>query len=118
MQDLTHGLRVFRRNPGAVAISVVGLALAIAVSTSVFGLLNATLLRSTGVSDPDSAVRVYRAFQDGTGTSWRYSDYVTLREQSRMTVEAALGDGVRFSMAAPRERATGGHRHTTMGRDC
>lgn len=50
LQDLSHGIRVFRRNPGAVAISVLGLSLAIAVSTSVFGLLNATLLRATGSS--------------------------------------------------------------------
>jgi hypothetical protein len=35
-----------------VAITVLGLSLAIAVSTSVFSLLNATLLRATGVSDP------------------------------------------------------------------
>ena len=54
VQDLSHGLRVFRRNPGAVAITVIGLSLAIAASTSVFGLFNATLLRATGVSDPHS----------------------------------------------------------------
>lgn len=35
MQDLSHGLRVFRRTRGAVAVSVLGLSLAIAVSTSV-----------------------------------------------------------------------------------
>ena len=32
VQDLSHGLRVFRRNPGAVAITVLGLSLSIAVS--------------------------------------------------------------------------------------
>lgn len=56
IQDLSHGLRVFRRTPGAVAIAVGGLSIAIAVSTSVFTLLNATMLRATGVSDPGSTV--------------------------------------------------------------
>lgn len=98
-QDLSHGLRVFRRNPGAVAITVIGLSLAIAVSTSIFTLLNATVLRATGVSDPDTTVRVWRAFKDGTATSWPYADYVTLREHARMPIEASLRDRARFSQA-------------------
>ena len=97
VRDLSYGLRVFRRNPGAVAISVIGLSLAIAVSTSVFSLLNSTALRSTGVSDPDTAVRVLRAFKDGTGTHWSYADYVTLRENARMPIEALLSDDARLT---------------------
>lgn len=104
VQDLSHGLRVFRRNPGAVAITVLGLSLAIAVSTAVFSLLNATLLRGTGVSDPGSTVRVMRAVKDGIATSWSYAEYVALREHARMPVEAMLGDGARFS-ASPIARS-------------
>lgn len=101
VQDLWHGLRVYRRNPGAVAISVAGLALAIAVSTSVFALLNASLLRATGVSDPHSTVRVMRAFKDGTSTTWPYADYLRLRENARMPLEASLRDQARFSTVQP-----------------
>jgi predicted permease len=97
LQDLSHGLRVFGRNPGAVAITVIGLSLAIAVSTSIFGLFNSTLLRATGVSDPDTAVRVWRAFKDGSATTWSYADYVTLRENARMPLEAALRDMARYT---------------------
>jgi predicted permease len=99
LQDLSHGLRVFRRNPGAVAITVVGLSLAIAVSTSVFSLFSTTLLRATGVSDPDSTVRVMRAFKNGNATSWPYADYVTLRDNAQMPVEASLQDSARFTTA-------------------
>src|SRR5690242_10140655 len=56
VQDLAHGVRVFRRSPGAVAIAVLGLSLAIAVSTAVFSLLNATVLRPVGVSQPGRAM--------------------------------------------------------------
>ena len=97
VQDLSYGLRVYRRNPGAVAISVAGLSLAIAVSTSVFALLNASLLRATGVSDPHSTARVMRAFKNGTATVWPYADYLTLRENARMPLEATLHDRARFS---------------------
>jgi predicted permease len=107
-QDLAYGLRVFRRNPGAVAITVLGLSLAIAVSTSVFGLLSATVLRATGVSDPGTTVRVMRAYKDGIGTSWSYADYMKLREHARMPLEASFGDGARFTMSpAPGRRSLG-----------
>jgi predicted permease len=98
-QDLAYGLRVFRRNPGAVAITVAGLSLAIAVSTSVFSLLNATVLRATGVSDPGTTARVMRAYKDGIGTSWSYADYLKLREHARMPLEASFGDGARFTIS-------------------
>lgn len=97
-QDLSHGLRVFRRNPGAVAVAILGLALAIAVSTSVFSLLNAVVLRDVGVADPESAVRVSRAYDGGVSTAWSYGEYLALRDGSQQTaIEADLGDGAWFS---------------------
>ena len=37
-----------------------------------------------------TTVRVMRAFKNGIATSWPYADYVTLRENARMSVEASL----------------------------
>lgn len=97
-QDLTHGLRIFRHNPGAVAVTILGLALAIAVSTSVFSVLNIVAFRDTGVADPGSAVRVQRAWARGVSAAWPYGDYLALREGSRQTViESSLSGGARFS---------------------
>ena len=112
VQDLSHGLRVFRRNPGAVAITVLGLSLAIAVSTSVFSLFSTTLLRATGVSDPGTTVRVIRGFKDGTATAWPYADYVTLRENARMPVEASLRDVARFTTSPRAGRRSPGEEET------
>ncbi len=109
VQDLGYGLRVFRRNPGAVAITLVGLSLAIAVSTTVFSVLNATVLRGTGVSDPGTAVRVMGAVKDGVTTSWSYAHYLGLREHARMPVEASIGDGARFT-TSPTASDDGGDR--------
>jgi predicted permease len=98
-RDLVYGLRVYRRNPGSVGITVLGLSLAIAVSTAVFSMMNVAIFRAAGVSDPDSAIRVMRAMRGGYSTSWNYGDYLTLREHAPSPIEATLRDAARFSAA-------------------
>ncbi len=49
-RDLTYAVRLLRRSPGVVAVTVLGLGLAIGVSTAVFSLLNAVAFRSTGIT--------------------------------------------------------------------
>ena len=58
-QDLSYALRLMRRSPAVVAIAVLGLGLAIGVSTSVFSFLNAVTFRPTGIVDPASTARVH-----------------------------------------------------------
>jgi predicted permease len=104
IQDLTHGLRVFRRNPGPVATTIAGLALAIGVSTAVFSLLNATLFLRAGVANPDSAVQVERVWKGGISHGWSYAEFLALREMSReTTIEATtiIGWSILFSPTAP-----------------
>ena len=81
--DLTYAVRLLRRSPGVVAVTVLGLGLAIGVSTAVFSLLNAVAFRPTGIDDPASAVRVMRAYRNGIGNAWRYADYLLLRDGAR-----------------------------------
>jgi predicted permease len=102
VQDLSHGIRVFRRNPAAVLVTIVGLSLSIAVSTSVFSLLNAVAFRPVGVADPESVVRVLRAQQNGISNGWSYGEYLAVRDRSRLTaLEAVFGDSARFSATPP-----------------
>ena len=106
VQDLTHGLRIFRRSPGAVAVTTIGLAIAIAVSTSIFSVLNAIAFRPVGVADPDSAVRVYRPWKGGVSSAWSFGEYLSLRERSRQTViETSLAGRARFSTAPADDNA-------------
>ena len=96
--DLTYAVRLFRRSPGVVAVTVLGLGLAIGVSTAVFSLLNAVAFRPTGIDDPASAVRVMRAYRNGIGSSWRYGDYLLLRDGARSArLEASLRGGASIS---------------------
>ena len=97
-QDLSYGVRLLRRSPAVVAVTIAGLGLAIGVSTSVFSLINAAVLRPSGIEDPATAVRVSRAHAKGLGTNWPYSTFAQLRESATsVTLAAQLSDSAAVS---------------------
>jgi predicted permease len=59
-QDVRYGLRGMRRNPGFTAIAVISLAIGIGANTTMFGTLDALLLRGPArVVDADRIHRLY-----------------------------------------------------------
>jgi predicted permease len=88
MRDVRFGLRSLRQSPGFAATAILTLALGVGANTAVFSVMNAVLLKSLPVSDPDRLVYLRTSNPPrGTGTvdsneTFSYPVYDALRKES------------------------------------
>ncbi len=88
-RDLRFGLRSLLQSPGFAATAILTLALGIGANTAVFSDMNAVLLKSLPVTDPDRLVYLRTSNAPrGTGTidsneTFSYPVYDALRHQSQ-----------------------------------
>ena len=86
LRNLRFGLRSLRHSPGFAATAILTLALGIGANTAVFSVMNAVLLKSLPVSDPDRLVYLRTSnAPPGTGTidsnqTFSYAVYDALRQ--------------------------------------
>ncbi|NJL26854.1 MAG: ABC transporter permease [Thermoanaerobaculia bacterium] len=94
--DLRQALRLMINRPGFSLVAVVSLALGIAATTLVFGLVSSLLLQTLPAGDPDRLVAVFTSEADGEpyGSS-SYPDYLDLRQ-----AKAATADVIAYSVSA------------------
>jgi predicted permease len=113
-QDLRFGLRILRKNPGFAAVTILSLALGIGANTAIFSIVDATLLKTLPVKDPERLVLFkslvrrdfsYGAYNGATrsdpetglkaGASFPYQSFARMRAQESPCSEIfAFGDTV------------------------
>jgi hypothetical protein len=91
IQDVRYALRILGKSRGFTAVAVLSLMLGIGINTAVFSVINAVMLRSLPVKNPDQLV----AFDHRNNFS--YPMYADLRDGN--TVLSGLLCGSRFRRA-------------------
>ncbi len=95
-QDIRCAIRSVKCAPGFVAVAVLSLGLGIGANTAIFSLLNAVLLKSLPVRQPDQLVRLN---QGDSPMSWTNPIWEHIRDQQE-ALDGMLAYGTsRFNLA-------------------
>jgi predicted permease len=105
LKDLKYGFRGLLKRKGFAAIAVVTLALGIGANTAIFTLVNAVMLKSLPVTDPEQLVLFSGMTGEGTSiedtprtgewSRYSYASYVYLRDHNQSFQDiAALRSGI------------------------
>ena len=94
-KDIQFAARGLLKRPGFTVIAVLTLALGIGANTAIFSVVNATLMRTQPVSDPERLVFV---FNGPAGSVFSYPDYVAVRDQNNVLDGLIAWGGISASL--------------------
>jgi predicted permease len=83
-QDTRYALRTFRQKPAFATVSILVLALGVAATTLMFGIINGVLLKPLSYPHPEQLLTL-RGYVPDFGDFWGYSfpDFTDIRRESR-----------------------------------
>jgi predicted permease len=101
LQDLRYGVRMMLRNPGFAAVAILSLALGIGANTSIFSIINATLLSPPPFKEPDRLMMVQRldaAAGQEAPSYWSYPKFEILRQTGEAFEQVAAFSNQNFPL--------------------
>ncbi len=97
-QDLKFALRQLKRNPGFATIAILSLALGIGANTATFSVLNAVLLRSLPIREPQDLYRLRLESHVSVAQRYSYPVFEKLRDAAKPAPVAAMSQTARVSI--------------------
>src|SRR6266540_2069776 len=113
-QDLRFGARMLWKNPRLTAIVALSLTLGIGANTAIFSLIDALLLRTLPVAEPQRLVLFTIAGQRGNDDSFSYPLYQQFSDQQRSFAGVLASAGVGPVRMVTSEPGDGGQIETAQ----
>jgi len=88
VQDLRYGARTLRHSPAFAATTILTLAVGLALTTGVFTVFNAYLLRPFAVRDAANLYQLAWHAKDAAGRNLRWRDYEAIRDRHDIVGDA------------------------------
>jgi len=97
-QDVRYACRILRRNPIVTVVAILTLSVGIGLTTAVFSVVNAVLLRPLPYADGQRIVIVQETFRQNPGNAspGHFRDWT---EQGTVFEQIAAGQGATFNLA-------------------
>ena len=105
-QDVRFGLRLLRRSPIFTTVAVLSLALGIGGAAAVFSLLNAIVLRSLPVAEPDRLFVAERHGPDEMSPRFSWPEAARLRDELNGRAALAAASSVATMQLRPARAST------------
>jgi len=103
-RDIRHGVRLLLKSPGFTSVATIALAIGIGANLTIFGFVNALLLRPLPVDDPARLVRADEGGTNALENTVPFDDYLEYRDRAQTLTHLSLfHPGGVFAVRRPRQ---------------